>query len=80
MTNQLTQVNLSNITVNVLSMEIGEPLWLATLTSVLYCVVCCSDATPLINKASSDHMFETMAMEIEQLLAGVSVLCEINHN
>ncbi|XP_013394699.1 Golgi SNAP receptor complex member 1 isoform X2 [Lingula anatina] len=28
-----------------------------------------SDTAPLLNKANSEHMFETMAMEIEQLLA-----------
>ena len=30
------------------------------------------DTTPLLNKPNSDHMFETMMMEIEQLLARVS--------
>ncbi|OWF55118.1 Golgi SNAP receptor complex member 1 [Mizuhopecten yessoensis] len=34
-----------------------------------------SESAPLINKTSSEHMFETMAMEIEQL---VSKLQEIN--
>ncbi|KAI0230823.1 Golgi SNAP receptor complex member 1 [Lamellibrachia satsuma] len=34
-----------------------------------------SDSTPLLNKASSEHMFDTMAMEIEQLLAR---LTEVN--
>ena len=32
-----------------------------------------SDTVPLLNKSSSDHMFETMAMEIEQLLAKVTM-------
>ena len=31
----------------------------------------CRDTTPLLNKSNSDHMFETMTMEIEQLLARV---------
>uniref|UniRef100_A0A2C9JRQ2 Golgi SNAP receptor complex member 1 n=1 Tax=Biomphalaria glabrata TaxID=6526 RepID=A0A2C9JRQ2_BIOGL len=30
-----------------------------------------SDTAPLMNKASSEHMFDTMAMEISQLLAKV---------
>ncbi|KAL3856501.1 hypothetical protein ACJMK2_011252 [Sinanodonta woodiana] len=34
-----------------------------------------SDTSPLLNKSGSEHMFETMAMEIEQLL---SKLTEIN--
>ncbi|KAK3775476.1 hypothetical protein RRG08_027232 [Elysia crispata] len=34
-----------------------------------------SDTAPLLNKASSEHMFDTMAMEISQLLAK---LTEIN--
>uniref|UniRef100_A0A0B7BTX1 Golgi SNAP receptor complex member 1 n=1 Tax=Arion vulgaris TaxID=1028688 RepID=A0A0B7BTX1_9EUPU len=34
-----------------------------------------SDTAPLLNKASSEHMFDTMAMEISQLL---SKLTEIN--
>jgi Golgi SNAP receptor complex protein 1 len=34
-----------------------------------------SDTTPLLNKSNSEHMFETMAMEIEQLLAR---LTEVN--
>ncbi|XP_064620889.1 Golgi SNAP receptor complex member 1-like isoform X3 [Lineus longissimus] len=34
-----------------------------------------SDTSPLLNKSSSEHMFETMAMEIEQLLAR---LTEVN--
>ncbi|XP_074641346.1 Golgi SNAP receptor complex member 1-like [Tubulanus polymorphus] len=34
-----------------------------------------NDTSPLLNKTSSDHMFETMAMQIEQLLAK---LTEIN--
>ncbi|XP_033747372.1 Golgi SNAP receptor complex member 1-like [Pecten maximus] len=34
-----------------------------------------SESAPLINKTSSEHMFETMAMEIEQL---VSKLQEVN--
>ena len=32
-----------------------------------------SDTAPLLNKASSEHMFDTMAMEISQLLAKVKV-------
>lgn len=31
-----------------------------------------SDTTPLINKSSSEHMFDTMAMEIQQLLSKVT--------
>jgi Golgi SNAP receptor complex protein 1 len=31
-----------------------------------------SDTTPLLNGSSQDRMFETMAIEIEQLLARVS--------
>ena len=31
----------------------------------------CSDTAPLLNKSSSEHMFDTMAMEIEQLLTKV---------
>ncbi|KAK3589800.1 hypothetical protein CHS0354_015804 [Potamilus streckersoni] len=34
-----------------------------------------SDTSPLLNKSGSEHMFETMAMEIEQLL---TKLAEIN--
>ena len=38
---------------------------------IVNCMQCFSDSTPLLNKASSAHMFDTMAMEIEQLLARV---------
>lgn len=31
-----------------------------------------SDTTPLLNNSSQDRMFETMAVEIEQLLAKVT--------
>merc|ERR1719204_186518 len=34
-----------------------------------------SDTSPLLTKSSSEHMFETMTMEIEQLLAK---LTEVN--
>ncbi|CAH1801978.1 unnamed protein product [Owenia fusiformis] len=34
-----------------------------------------SDTSPLLNKSNSDHMFDTMAMQIEQLLAK---LTEVN--
>lgn len=34
-----------------------------------------SDTTPLLNGSSQDRMFETMAIEIEQLLARVSTFC-----
>ena len=30
-----------------------------------------SDTSPLLNRSSSEHMFDTMAMEIEQLLTKV---------
>ena len=30
-----------------------------------------SDTSPLLNKTGSEHMFETMEMEIEQLLSKV---------
>ena len=33
---------------------------------------CFSDAVPLLNKTNSEHMFETMTMELEQLMAKVS--------
>ncbi|KAK2150094.1 hypothetical protein LSH36_424g02103 [Paralvinella palmiformis] len=43
-----------------------------------------SDTVPLLNKSSSDHMFETMAMEIEQLLAKLTEvndqMSEYTHN
>ena len=32
------------------------------------------DGTPLLSSSSSEHMIETMAMEIEQLLAKVCLL------
>ena len=33
-----------------------------------------SDTSPLLNKSGSEHMFETMEMEIEQLLSKVEFL------
>lgn len=35
---------------------------------------CFSDTSPLLNKSGSEHMFETMEMEIEQLLSKVKEL------
>jgi hypothetical protein len=37
----------------------------------------CSESAPLINKSSSEHMFDTMAMEIEQLLSKVNTLVPV---
>lgn len=34
-------------------------------------IICFSDKSPLLQKGGSEHMFETMEMEIEQLLAKV---------
>ena len=33
-----------------------------------------SDTSPLLNKTGSEHMFETMEMEIEQLLSKVGLV------
>lgn len=39
---------------------------------MFYFVICSSDTTPLLNNSTQDRMFETMSVEIEQLLAKVS--------
>ena len=39
----------------------------------------CSESAPLINKSSSEHMFDTMAMEIEQLLSKVNTPVPVYH-
>lgn len=35
----------------------------------------CSESSPLMQRSSSEHMFDTMAMEIEQLLSKVLLTC-----
>ncbi len=51
----------------------SEPVLLTCMESQVSpsSVLFCRDTTPLLNKSNSDHMFETMTMEIEQLLAKV---------
>ena len=39
-----------------------------------------SDTTPLLNNSSQDRMFDTMSVEIEQLLAKVIVLVFLSQN